>query len=524
MAQRFLLSAAARSLSLAKVMRLSDAGVEDVFLRLRWPGTGGKPTCPRCGCAICHACRRPAGQLRWRCKACRRDFSITSATLFAWRKLPLRTDLLAVVLFCNEVKGKSMLALALARGLDVQCKTAFVLAHKLREAMAASTKGLRVGGAGQAVEIDGAYFGGHVRPENRAARRIDRRLAGNKSGKRRVVAAMRERGGRTLPQVFAAEEAAVPAIRQRIAPGTVVHADESPAWNPLHARFAVQRISHQHGYSIDRRALPGPLRAGSRLARGPAPRRQRRANAWRRRLGDAEPALGRLLRLLATRSRRLTHPPADHAIHVGAPDRAFRPGQRGQDGLLDQRAGAAVAGRRAPRRGDALGQLPRRQRLRGVAQHVVDQPAAFAGAEPRHPFPLRGRIGVPRQQVWIEQPHGRVQVRQAATMLRQLLLQAAHDPAQLKPLPARGVHDTQLGHRNPPSRNTKVQDGSRTTPLPEQRRGGRCYMIPHRCCGARRPERLAGPARRARSREHPQRQQRARQDGERDPLLPVELP
>jgi transposase-like protein len=249
MAQHFLLSAAARSLSLAKVMRLSDTGVEDVFRRLRWPETDGKPVCPDCGCLICYACRRPAGQLRWRCKACRGDFSITSGTLFAWHKLPLRTYLLAVVVFCNEVKGKSMLAFA--RDLDVQYKTAFVLAHKLREAMAASTKGLRIGGEGRAVEIDGAYFGGYVRPENRAADRVDRRRSENRSGKRRVVVAMRERGGRTLPQVFAGEDAAVPAIRQRIAPGTVVHADESPAWNPLHARFAMRRINHQHGYSID---------------------------------------------------------------------------------------------------------------------------------------------------------------------------------------------------------------------------------------------------------------------------------
>ncbi len=105
MAQHFLLSAAARSLSFAKIMHMSDTGVEDVFLRLRWPDTDGKPTCPRCGCAICYACRRPAGHLRWRCKACRHDFSITSGTLFAWHKLPLRTYLLAVVVFCNEVKG-----------------------------------------------------------------------------------------------------------------------------------------------------------------------------------------------------------------------------------------------------------------------------------------------------------------------------------------------------------------------------------------------------------------------------------
>jgi len=71
-------------------------------------------------------------------KACRGDFSITSGTLFAWHKLPLRTYLLAVAGFCNEVKGKSMLAFS--RELDVQYKTAFVLAHKLREAMASSVK------------------------------------------------------------------------------------------------------------------------------------------------------------------------------------------------------------------------------------------------------------------------------------------------------------------------------------------------------------------------------------------------
>lgn len=92
--------------------------------------------------------------------------------LFAWHKLPLRTYLLAVAGFCNEVKGKSMLALV--RGLDVQYKTAFVLAYKMREAMAASVKALRIGGQGWTIEIDGAYFGGRIRPENLAADRIDR--------------------------------------------------------------------------------------------------------------------------------------------------------------------------------------------------------------------------------------------------------------------------------------------------------------------------------------------------------------
>src|SRR3954453_15869207 len=99
--------------------------------------------------------------------------------------------------------------LALCCDLDVQYKTAFVLGHKLREAMASSTKALRIGGEGRTAEIDGAYFGGHIRAENLAAERIDRRLAEHQSGKRQVVVAMRERDGRTLAQVFAAETDAV---------------------------------------------------------------------------------------------------------------------------------------------------------------------------------------------------------------------------------------------------------------------------------------------------------------------------
>jgi len=171
--------------------------------------------------------------------------------------------------------------------------------------MASSLKALRIGGEGRVAEIDGAYFGGHVRPANMAADRIDRRLAENQSGKRQVVVVMRERDGRTLPQVFPAEEAAVPAIRQRINKGTVVHADESPAWNKLHARFAMQRINHQEGYSIDGACTNGAESYFSRLRRGelghhhhiagPYLLRYAQEAAWRedlRRVGNGEQAHG----------------------------------------------------------------------------------------------------------------------------------------------------------------------------------------------------------------------------------------
>src|SRR3954470_19438118 len=206
MAQHFLLSAAARTISLGQVLRMTDAEAEAAFAAIRWPETAGRPVCPGCGCPICYDCRRPSGGARWRCKACRRGFSLTSGTLFAFHKLGIRDCLAAVVIFCDEVKGKS--ALALSRELDVQYKTAFVLAHKIREAMASEVKDLRLGGAGRHVEIDGCYVGGYVRPENRKADRKDRRLAENRSGRRQVVVVIRERAlsgtslGGTLPAVF----------------------------------------------------------------------------------------------------------------------------------------------------------------------------------------------------------------------------------------------------------------------------------------------------------------------------------
>src|SRR5438309_805437 len=131
MPQHFLLTSAARTLSLASVARMSDEAAERVFIRLRWTDNDGNAYCPHCGCTIVYSCRRPNGAPRWRCKACRKDFSVTSGTLFAFHKLPLRSYLLAIVIFCNEVKGKSMLAMG--RDLGVQYKTSFVLAHKMRE-------------------------------------------------------------------------------------------------------------------------------------------------------------------------------------------------------------------------------------------------------------------------------------------------------------------------------------------------------------------------------------------------------
>jgi transposase-like protein len=249
MAQHFLLSSAAKSLSLASIFTMKDADAEMTFRRIRWADTDGEPVCPNCGGVDAYDCRRLKGAPRFRCRACVKDFSITSGTLFASHKLPLRCYLAAIAIFCNEVKGKS--ALALSRDLNVSYKCAFVLLHKLREAMAAELKGRVVGGEGKTVEVDGGYFGGYVKPANLREDRRDRRFSRNKSGKRQVVVIVRERNGNGVPAVFKSEAQAYKFIAARVARGSVVNADEANSWERLHERFEVKRINHQEAYSLD---------------------------------------------------------------------------------------------------------------------------------------------------------------------------------------------------------------------------------------------------------------------------------
>ena len=236
------LSSRAKTLMLASVARMSDEEAKTIFRKIRWASNRGDPFCPKCGCTIVYDCRRAYGTARWRCKTCRHSFSITSGTLFHPRKMPLRAYLLAIAIFCNKVKGKSMLAMS--RDLGTHYMTAFVLAHKMRETMASEVKApASVGGDGKQAEIDGPICGGYVKPANRHENRRDRRLTEYRSGKRQCVVVIRERDGLTLPGVYRF-------IRRGIGKGTIVHADESSAWNPLHGRFVLKRINHEEAYSL----------------------------------------------------------------------------------------------------------------------------------------------------------------------------------------------------------------------------------------------------------------------------------
>jgi transposase-like protein len=246
LAQHFLLSAQARTLSLRSIFAMGEEGAYATFRKLRWPQTDGAPVCPFCGSLSAYEITT---RRRFKCADCGKQYSVTSGTIFHSRKKSFTDLLAAACIIVNGAKGIS--ALQLARDLDCQHKTAFVLAHKIREALASEIETETPDGH---VEIDGAYFGGHIRPANRKEDRIDRRAARYQTGERRVVVALRERDsedrdGRTFTHVRESEAEGVKIAHETVETKATIYADEASHWDALAARWPTRRINHSEAYS-----------------------------------------------------------------------------------------------------------------------------------------------------------------------------------------------------------------------------------------------------------------------------------
>jgi ISXO2-like transposase domain len=182
--------------------------------------------------------------------------------------MPIRNLLLAIAIFVNGAKGHS--ALQLSRDLDSSTRRhSCSLTKSVKRAD--EKKDEIVSGE---VEIDGAYFGGYVKPANWTENRRDRRLLGNQSGKRRVVVIMRERNGITLPFVFRSEAQSISTIASRVDGTATIFADEARHWDILHERFLTKRINHEECYS------DGLYEPSRKLFLAPSPRPNRHASPF----------------------------------------------------------------------------------------------------------------------------------------------------------------------------------------------------------------------------------------------------
>ena len=176
MAQHFLLSAKARTLSLRSIFAGGEEKAYATFRKLRWPETDGEPVCPHCGCSGHYEIT--TRRKRFKCAACQQPVQRHQRHHLRHPQdvvhRPVGRDL------HHHERGQGHFGLAAFPRSGLPAKTAFVLAHKIREALASETSGRQPVGD---VEIDGAYFGGHVRPANRKEDRIDRRLSEHQTGR-----------------------------------------------------------------------------------------------------------------------------------------------------------------------------------------------------------------------------------------------------------------------------------------------------------------------------------------------------
>ena len=137
------------------VQRFSDeAEAERWFVDTRWPDG---IVCPFCDSMENVQERRNRKPQPWRCKTCRKDFSVKTNTLMHGSKLPLSSWAIAYFLFSTSLKGVS--SMKLHRDIGVTQKTAWHLAHRIRETLN-DHGGDDLGRFLGPVEADETYIGG----------------------------------------------------------------------------------------------------------------------------------------------------------------------------------------------------------------------------------------------------------------------------------------------------------------------------------------------------------------------------
>lgn len=255
MPQHFSLSCKSRKFSPVKMAQLSDSEARALLCQIRW-GSEENVVCPKCG--VQHIAYRIASRNQWWCKHCNHTFSVTSGTIFANRKLPIH----AIALFVNAAKGLS--ACQLSRDLNVQYKTAFTLAHKIRESLQIQKQLFPLSGE---IHIDGTYVHSVPRPKNKKNERVDRRLKENANPNKRSILVMRSRyteeetaenpylvgAKKTLTFPILSENSQVvnKLAISYIKAGSLIHADENSAYDELMIHYDLRLVNHQKEYSSD---------------------------------------------------------------------------------------------------------------------------------------------------------------------------------------------------------------------------------------------------------------------------------
>ena len=137
------------------------------FEAIRWPDG---PYCPYCGqfASVKVLGGRSMGRGWYHCKDCRRKFTARVGTIYERSHIPMTKWLLATHLLCASKKGIS--AHQLHRMLGLPYKTAWFMAHRIREGLRELNPSSPLGGEGKTVEADETYIGGKEKNKHRKKR------------------------------------------------------------------------------------------------------------------------------------------------------------------------------------------------------------------------------------------------------------------------------------------------------------------------------------------------------------------
>ncbi len=215
-----------------------DRAAEAWFESRRWPNG---PICPHCASDRVSkvASRRP---MQYRCKACRRHFSVKSYSLMHDSKLGCQTWLLAIFLIVSNSKGRSSVQLAADLGITQKC--AWHLGHRIRKAL---TDGDMMGFDGP-VEADETYIGGKATNMHASRRKQLGDLRGRSTGHKSAVAGVKDRPtgrvtARPVPDASARSLTGIVAAAAR--QGATVFTDEWRSYLPLTGMgYRHERVEH----------------------------------------------------------------------------------------------------------------------------------------------------------------------------------------------------------------------------------------------------------------------------------------
>ncbi len=228
----------------------------DFVAKLRWPNG---PVCPRCG-SVEHSYLTT--RRIWKCKGCKKQFSVKLGTIFEDSALGLDKWLPAVWLVANSKNGIS--SHELGRALGTTQKSAWFMLHRIRLAMQTGSFNKLDG----EVEVDETYIGGKARNMHKSVRA--RRITGTGGKDKTVVLGIRQRGGEVRAGVVpdSKRRTLQGPITKHVAPGASVYTDDLRSYSGLDASYAHETVDHAERYVDGRAHTNGLENFWSLLKRG----------------------------------------------------------------------------------------------------------------------------------------------------------------------------------------------------------------------------------------------------------------